>query len=365
MKLEVLTIVFVDIKDYTSKTAGQSRLANEQLLARFSALVKPMVREFRGRVIKSIGDAFLITFRSPTDALLCSMAVQDQLAKRNPLFPPVERFELRFAINAGEVRVDRGDVFGSAVNVAARIEGLAKGGEIYFSESVYLMMNKSEVPFESLGKHKLKGVGEALGVYRIPKISEVGSYKLHQAEDTPDAAPAPHKEGMMPYGGLALSKVHSNWAGLAMETDGLFYFGGAVSEIHYSASAVTQRFVALSWQRKVLGPIVYLGAYLAASLKLIGSGRTYQGLWARLSNASKLLRQSRQYRRRFTRIVALPLLLLAALFLGWRGYAAIQEARAYKALAEQREAAAMKAQAREAAAQRALSQEKKKIHFPW
>ena len=106
MRLEVLTIVFVDIKDYTRKTSDQSRQANERLLARFAGLVKPMVRVFNGTLVKSIGDAYLITFKSPTDSLLCAMAAQDQLANRNALLPKDERFEVRFAINAGEVRIN-------------------------------------------------------------------------------------------------------------------------------------------------------------------------------------------------------------------------------------------------------------------
>ena len=165
MKLECLAIVFVDIKDYTPKTAGQSRKANERLLGRFAGLVRPMVRAFNGNVVKVMGDAYLITFKSPTDSLLCAMAVQDQLSNRNLQIPESERFELRFAINVGEVRVQKKDIFGTAVNIAARIEGLVDGGEIYFSEAAYLMMNKSEVPFEEIGYHKLKGIQNEVEVF--------------------------------------------------------------------------------------------------------------------------------------------------------------------------------------------------------
>lgn len=363
MKLEVLTIVFVDIKDYTSKTSDQSRQANERLLARFAGLVKPMVRVFNGTLVKSIGDAYLITFKSPTDSLLCAMAAQDQLAGRNALLPKEERFEVRFAINAGEVRIEKKDVFGEAVNIAARIEGLAKGGEIYFSEAVYLMMNKSEVPFEEAGRHKLKGISEAVGVYRVPKLSEVGSYRLALAGDAgPVEAPTPPK---LPYGGLALKKVRTHMTGMAVETDGSFYLGGALSELHYGAGSKALEFAAPAWWRKPLLPAVYLGALGLAAGRMAASAGTYRGFWQRGVKTWTQLRRNEAYRRRAWRALALALAVLGAAYLGWRGYQAVQEAKAYKALAEQRAAAAAQASAREAAAQRALSKEKKKLHFPW
>lgn len=116
---------------------------------------------------------------------------------------------IRFAINLGEVRVERGDVFGEAVNIAARIEGLAEGGEIWFSESVYLTMNKSEVPFEEVGKRQLKGIEEPVGVYRIPKLAEVGSYKLAPKAGLAgkDATGRPADPRALPYGGMALARL--------------------------------------------------------------------------------------------------------------------------------------------------------------
>jgi class 3 adenylate cyclase len=363
MKIEVLTIVFVDIKDYTSKTSDQSRRANERLLERFAGLVLPMVRAFHGSVIKSMGDAYLITFKSPTDSLLCAMAVQDQLASRNTALAKDERFELRFAVNAGEVRIEKRDVFGEAVNIAARIEGLAKGGEIYFSEAVYLMMNKSEVPFEEVGPQKLKGIGEAVRVYRIPKLSEVGAYKLALVADgLADTEAMPKR---LPFGGLALKKVHTHMTGQAVEVDGALYLGGALSEMHYSAGSKAGQMAAEAWWWRVLRPLVYLIAFGQGGLRLAFSPKTYLGVVARLKKTVKLLQQSSAYRKRVFRRSAVLALILAAVFLGWREYALAKEAQAYKALVQQKEQAAAQAQAREAAAQKALSKEKKKMHFPW
>ena len=261
------------------------------------------------------------------------------------------------------MRIDKKDVFGEAVNIAARIEGLAKGGEIYFSEAVFLMMNKSEVPYEAAGRHKLKGISGDVGVYRVPKLHEVGSYKLELAEDM--RRDEPGSPLALPFGGLALKKVHTHMTGVAVETDGAFYLGGALSELHYGASTAAQQFVGGLWWRRPLLPFCYLGAFALGGARQLFSPATYKGLGARGSKTLRSLKHDAAYRRKALGALMVLGLVLVAAFLGWMQVQAAQQAKAYKALAEQREAAAAHAAAREAAAQKALSKEKKKMHFPW
>jgi len=214
MRTENLTIAFVDIKDYTPRTSDTSREDNEKLLGKFGSLVRPLAKAFHGKVVKSLGDAFLLTFASPTDCLHWAMAVQDHLAETNLGLEEAERFEVRVAINVGEVRVEHGDVFGEAVNIAARIEALADGGEICFSEAVYLVMNKSEVPSAEVGKRELKGVPEPVRIYRVPKANEGTAYRLAMPAPSESelasesAAQEEHPLSLqLPYGGLSLQKV--------------------------------------------------------------------------------------------------------------------------------------------------------------
>ncbi len=359
MKLECLAIVFVDIKDYTPKTAGQSHKANERLLGRFAGLVRPMVRAFDGNVVKVMGDAYLITFKSPTDSLLCAMAVQDQLSSRNLQIPESERFELRFAINVGEVRVQKNDIFGAAVNIAARIEGLADGGEIYFSEAAYLMMNKSEVPFEEMGYHKLKGIQNEVRIYRVPKLSEVGTYKLALPEGhTEDAQHASFQR--LPFGGLALKKMYAHMSDLAEETDGSFYFASALSEIHHTANAqATHIGVQASWHR-IMFPLYYLRTFSTIAVKQAFSSHTYRGLLMRFKKAFNLFRDSATYRKKALLALLLAGLIIGVSFMAWQQHVmsqkVVQQAEALKNL-----------KARQAAAQKELTKEKerKKFLFFW
>jgi adenylate cyclase len=186
MRTENLAIVFVDIAGFTPRTSAQTREENLRLLKRFDGIVRPLVRAYRGQVVKTIGDAYLLTFRSPTQALLCSMAIHDRIAETDAAIDPIERFTVRAAINAGDVRIEGSDVFGEAVNIASRIEGKAEPGEVWFSEAVYLSMTRSEVPSEEVGYTELKGISGKVRLYRVPRKTEAG---------------------VLPFGGRALEPV--------------------------------------------------------------------------------------------------------------------------------------------------------------
>lgn len=213
MKTENLAIVFIDIAGFTPRTSAQTREENIRMLRRFDGAVRPLVRIYRGRVVKTIGDAYLLTFRSPTDALLCSMAVHDRLAESDRDVAPADRFTIRAAVNVGEVRIEDGDVFGEAVNIAARIEGKAGAGEIYFSESAFLSMTRSEVPSVEVGFTELKGIPGPVRLYRVPRADEAGGYALQPRDPgagraggqrTTRLAPAD-----LPYAGLGLDRVRA------------------------------------------------------------------------------------------------------------------------------------------------------------
>lgn len=163
-----LTILFVDMVGFTERTSLQSREQNRSMLWAYNRLLLSVITGYGGRHVKSIGDALLVTFRSPTDGVRCGMALIDAVAEFSSGRPVEEQIHIRVALNVGEVRQEGRDVFGEAVNVAARVEGLTPPDEIYFTEAVYLSMNKAEVPSEPLGERKLKGIPEPVRVFRVP-----------------------------------------------------------------------------------------------------------------------------------------------------------------------------------------------------
>ncbi|MGH1485866.1 MAG: adenylate/guanylate cyclase domain-containing protein [Cellvibrionaceae bacterium] len=164
--IENLTIMFTDIVGFSNMVSSLPRTESEQILQTHDKLLQKQIKRFGGTIIKSVGDSFLVIFRSPTDAVLCSMAMQDTLWEQNQADDNQHDIIIRVALNAGEVRLTHGDVFGEAVNIAARLEGETPAGDIYLTETVYLSMNKNEVHLEEVGKKDFKGIPQAITIYQ-------------------------------------------------------------------------------------------------------------------------------------------------------------------------------------------------------
>jgi len=185
MNTRTLTIMFTDIKGFTSKTSASSRAELKRMLELHSSLIEPVFKQYGGRIVKTIGDAFMVTFQSPTDAVLCGMKVQQVLDGHNETAGDGDRLEVRIAINTGEVALKGRDVFGEAVNIASRLEGIADVGDIYFTESVYLSMNKSEIPTSEVGHRRFKGIPQEIKVYKVLKEKKTKGGKPKQLPASP------------------------------------------------------------------------------------------------------------------------------------------------------------------------------------
>ncbi|MDD5340956.1 MAG: adenylate/guanylate cyclase domain-containing protein [Patescibacteria group bacterium] len=162
-----LTIMFTDMKGFTAKAATHSREQLHHLLELQDELIKPAINLFDGHIVKTIGDAFLVTFESPTDAVLCGMKIQENILNHNARAATTDQIDVRIAVNLGEVNIKDNDIFGEPVNIASRIESIAEPNEVYFTEAVYLAMNKNEIPTAEIGYRRLKGVPEQIKVYKV------------------------------------------------------------------------------------------------------------------------------------------------------------------------------------------------------
>lgn len=154
-----LVLLLSDMKGFTARTSRQTREENARMLALHDALLLPVVRGYRGRKVKGMGDALLAAFVSPTDAVLCAMAMQDRLAAWNAGARPGDRIEVRIALSQGEVRRSRGDLHGEAMQLALEAEARAEAGEVLLTDAVYLSMSKSEAPTEIVGEVALHAGG--------------------------------------------------------------------------------------------------------------------------------------------------------------------------------------------------------------
>ena len=160
-------IMFTDMVGYTAMTESDESLTLG-LLEEHRNLVRRMASSYHGEVIKTIGDAFLIEFRSALEAVRCALEIQDAIERRNLESASVNRFQLRIGVHAGDVVGLGGDVYGDTVNLASRIESLAEPGGIVISSQVYEQVhNKIAVQIEKLGEYRLKNVEAPVLVYGL------------------------------------------------------------------------------------------------------------------------------------------------------------------------------------------------------
>lgn len=169
-RTENLTLLLTDIKGFTARTAAQTREENARWLARHRALVRPVVEAFGGTLRQEAGDAFIVTFPSPTNAVLCATALQDRLWAFNRRVPEAERLEIRAVLSQGEVQVGRAKVQGRPLATLKALEPLADAGEVLLDEGVYLSMNRAEVPVEPRGEQRIEGREEPLRLYAVPQL---------------------------------------------------------------------------------------------------------------------------------------------------------------------------------------------------
>jgi adenylate cyclase len=168
---------------------GYSRLAGsdeERTLARLrglrSDLIDPAIAAHHGRVVKRTGDGSLVEFRSVVDAVRCAIEVQNGMVERNAGLPPERRIQFRIGIHLGDVVEESdGDLMGDGVNIAARLEGIAKPGAICLSEDAYRQVkSRLDLVVNDLGSTQLKNIAEPMRVYSI----EVGK-AAHVASNAP------------------------------------------------------------------------------------------------------------------------------------------------------------------------------------
>ena len=115
-----------------------------------------------------MGDGLLVEFASVVDALACALSWQDAVAVHEAMGSDCDRMAFRISVAVGDVIVEGDDIHGDAVNMAARLEGLAEAGGICVSDDAYRQAKgKIKVEFEDFGERRLKNIAEPIRVYRI------------------------------------------------------------------------------------------------------------------------------------------------------------------------------------------------------
>ena len=165
---KLAAILAADVVGYSRLVGADETGTIARLKALRKEFIEPLIAEYRGRVVKLVGDGALVEFASAVDAVECAVAVQTGVAERQAGEPEDRRIQFRIGINVGDIIVEDGDILGDGVNVAARLEGLAEPGGICIARSVYNQVKaKLALPFEPMGAHRVKNIAEPVEVWRV------------------------------------------------------------------------------------------------------------------------------------------------------------------------------------------------------
>ena len=178
---------------------GYSRLMGTDEAGTLDALTKvrgefidSKIAEHQGRTVKVSGDGLLLEFPSVVNAVRCAAEIQRGMRDRNTNVPQERRIEFRIGVNLGDVIVQDEDIFGDGVNVAARLERIAKPGGIAISGSVRDQIgNRLDLVFEDMGEHKLKNIEQPVRVYSLSQEESTIANTAPNPDQRPSIAVLP------------------------------------------------------------------------------------------------------------------------------------------------------------------------------
>src|SRR3984957_17634880 len=164
---KIAAILVADVVGYGRLAGADEEGTLARLRALRSDLIDPAIAAHHGRVVSRTGDGSLIEFRSVVDAVRCAIAVQNGMVERNAGVSSERRIEFRVGVHLGDIVEEAdGDLMGDGVNIAARIEGIAKPGAVCLSEQAYWQVKgRLDLGVIYLGPIQLKNIADPIRVY--------------------------------------------------------------------------------------------------------------------------------------------------------------------------------------------------------
>lgn len=159
-----ITIIFTDIKGSTKHWDEHGDIRGRLMVDRHNRLIFPVIKTFRGKVIKTIGDGVMASFRKPENALRAAIAIQQVLENEREKDNAFQ-LKVRIGIHTGKAIIEPNDIYGDAVNMAARVESQSKAGEILTSRSTALQLNKKDFKISKKGTFTPKGKKKPMAIY--------------------------------------------------------------------------------------------------------------------------------------------------------------------------------------------------------
>jgi adenylate cyclase len=189
----LVAVFAADVEGY-SRLMGADEVGTLKGLTERRAILDRLIREYRGRVANTAGDSILAEFGSAVDAVQCAVEAQNALAEANSSLAPDRRISFRVGIHIGDVMVRGGDLFGDGVNIAARLQSIAKPGSVCISGATYDQVRKVlPMTFVDLGAQQVKNIEEPVRVYQVGTPSETRGAAHARGSETESPPPLPDK----------------------------------------------------------------------------------------------------------------------------------------------------------------------------
>ena len=161
-------IVAGDIAGYSRLMGRDEEGTHARVKRQRREIIEPTIAENHGRLVKYTGDGFLAMFDSPVEAVRCAIVIQQSMVGRNASLPREQWILYRIGVHLGDVIVERDDIYGDGVNIAARLEGIANPGDLFVSGGVYEQIkNKLVCAYQALGDRQVKNITDPVSVYRV------------------------------------------------------------------------------------------------------------------------------------------------------------------------------------------------------
>jgi len=173
LKRQLKAVLLADVVGYSRLISVDEEGTHVNLADCVKNLIEPQIAEYGGRLIRSMGDGFLVEFDSAAEAVCCGLDLQDSIAERDRGADRDHQIRLRIGINTGDVISDDRDIYGNSVNIAARLEGLAQPGEIYVTRGVRdQLQGHPDLSFQDRGDRRVKNFERPIRVYRVTRVAD-------------------------------------------------------------------------------------------------------------------------------------------------------------------------------------------------
>ena len=179
---KLTAILSADVESY-SRLMRDDEAATIRTLTTYRRAMTHLIQQYRGRLVDATGDNLLAEFVSVVDAVNCAVEIQRELSERNAELSEDRKMRFRIGINLGDVVEEGERIYGDGVNIAARMEGLAEGGGICISGTVYdAIENKIGLEYEDLGEQEVKNIPKPIRAYRVLSYPGAAAHRVIKAK---------------------------------------------------------------------------------------------------------------------------------------------------------------------------------------